>query len=292
MMNNFTRWFDDLLDSIQSLLMSVLVKIGPFFVALMPALFMSYAIYSTFKVDAGIELAFSFAVVVGVAWETVGIVATHTATDLYNAMQKGTVQPVKFWLMVGLVPVYVLGVAGVVGFSQDAFTPLVKGLGVASPFLTAIVYIAVALARDLANISQEESQHSQHKSDLERIELEHSWQAEREERAHKRALELRQAEASERERLRELELNAKVRIVEAKVEAQRPQELVIPPALLASNQHKPAEDSLECEDCHRLFGTRQAMAAHKRFCEGVNKLEQAGQIRRNNGWQVNGSVGR
>lgn len=286
-MNNFTQRFDNVLDSIQSLLMSVLVKIGPFFVALMPALFMSYAIFSTFKTEAGKELAFAFAVVVGVAWETVGIVATHTATDLYNAMQRGVVQPVKFWLMVGLVPVYVLGVAGVIGFSQDAFTPLVKGLGVASPFLTAIVYIAVALARDLSNISQEESQHSQHRSDLERIEREHNWQTEREERAHKRAMELRQAEATERERLKELELNAKVRIVEAKSEALRPQELVIPPALLAGNQPKPAEDSYKCGDCHRPFGTKQALAAHGRFCEGSNELEQAGVIHRNgHGWEV------
>lgn len=151
-MNTFPQTFDRFLDAIQAILMSVLVKLGPFFVALMPALFTAYSIFHTFKDEAGIYLALFFAVVVGVAIETVGIVATHTAIDLYNAKQQAIIEPVKFQLMAWLVPAYVIGVAVVVGFSEDAFTPLVKGLGVASPFLTCIVYIAVALARDLARI--------------------------------------------------------------------------------------------------------------------------------------------
>lgn len=155
--NTFPQKFDHFLDAIQSILMSLLVKLGPFFVALMPALFTAYSIFYTFNDEAGEYLALCFAVVVGLAIETVGIVATHTAIDLYNAKQQKIIEPVKFHLMAWLVPVYVIGVAAVVGFSDDAFTPLVKGLGIASPFLTSIVYIAVALARDLSRLEARQS---------------------------------------------------------------------------------------------------------------------------------------
>jgi low affinity Fe/Cu permease len=151
-MNTIPRKFDSFLDAIQAIIMSFLVKLGPFFVALMPALFTAYAIFHTFQGEAGPKLAFFFAVVVGLAMETVGIVATHTAISLYNAQEEGTIQPVKFKLMVWLVPIYVIGVAAVVGFSENAFTPLVKGLGIASPALTCVVYVAVALARDIRRV--------------------------------------------------------------------------------------------------------------------------------------------
>jgi hypothetical protein len=155
--NTFTIRFDHFLDAIQAILMSCLVKLGPFFVALMPSLFTAYSIFHTFKDEAGDYLALFFAVVVGVAIETVGIVATHTAIELYTAKQQEIIEPVKFQVMAWLVPVYVIGVAAIVGFSEDAFTPLVKGLGIASPFLTCIVYIAVALSRDLLRIETKRS---------------------------------------------------------------------------------------------------------------------------------------
>lgn len=155
--NKLPHYFDSFLDAIQAIIMSLLTKLGPFFVALMPALFTAYAIFHTFKDEAGPDLAMFFAVVVGLAMETVGIVATHTAIYLYNAKEEGIIQPVKFNLMVWLVPVYVIGVALVVGFSKDAFTPLVKGLGVASPFLTCIVYVAVALARDISRVQSQQA---------------------------------------------------------------------------------------------------------------------------------------
>lgn len=181
--NTFPQKFDNFLDAIQSILMSLLVKLGPFFVALMPALFTAYSIFHTFKDEAGYYLALFFAVVVGIAIETVGIVATHTAIDLYNAKQQQIIEPVKFQVMAWLVPTYVIGVAAVVFFSEDAFTPLVKGLGIASPFLTCIVYIAVALARDLSRIETKkaliderqatiENEDQQWRRDKERLELE------------------------------------------------------------------------------------------------------------------------
>ena len=174
----FPQRFDCFLDAIQAILMSFLVKLGPFFVALMPALFTAYSIFYTFKPEAGPTLALCFAVVVGLAMETVGIVATHTAIDLYNAKQLGLVESVKFKLMSWLVPIYVLGVSSVIYFSEDAFTPLVKGLGIASPFLTCIVYIAVALARDLAQIAAKQSERDERQTILE--DEQRVWERERE----------------------------------------------------------------------------------------------------------------
>lgn len=172
-MNTIAQEFDNLLDTVQAIILSFLLKLGPFFVALMPALFTAYAIYFTFRADAGEQLALVFAFVVGLAMETVGIVATHTATDLYNGVKRGTVDIGKFWLMVALVPVYVFGVAGVVYFSGDAFTDLVRSLGIASPFLTCIVYVAVALARDLISIKQTEAEAEKHNQAIKERKLDH-----------------------------------------------------------------------------------------------------------------------
>lgn len=165
--NTIPQRFDHFLDAIQAILMSFLVKLGPFFVALMPALFTAYSIFYTFQQEAGATLALCFAVVVGLAMETVGIVATHTTIDLYNAKQQGIIEPVKFKVMGWLVPIYVLGVSSVIYFSEDAFTPLVKGLGVASPFLTCTVYVAVALARDLARIATMQTERNERQLVLE-----------------------------------------------------------------------------------------------------------------------------
>ncbi len=195
-MNTFTQKFDSVLDAVQSILMSILTKIGPFFVALMPSLFTAYAIFHTFTFAAGFGLALFFAIVVGLAMETVGIVATHTALDLYNAKEEGKVQPIKFKLMTWLVPVYVLGVALVVYFSGDAFTPLVKGLGVASPFLTTIVYVAVALHRDISRTEAKQ----------ETIE-DRQAQIEAEQRQWEREKELRELELKHAEKLARIEAN-------------------------------------------------------------------------------------
>lgn len=177
-LNKLPQKFDGFLDAIQAVIISFLVKLGPFFVALMPALFTAYAIFHTFKNEAGAELALFFAVVVGLAMETVGIVATHTAIYLYNAKEEGFIQPVKFKLMVWLVPIYVVGVAGVVLFSENAFTPLVKGLGVASPFLTCIVYVAVALARDISRVQAEQAGKDERQNQTQQEKLD--WEREKE----------------------------------------------------------------------------------------------------------------
>lgn len=267
-MNQLTKDFDNLLDNIQSMALSFLLKLGPFCVALMPALFTAYAIYHTFRTDAGQWLALTFAFVVGLGMETVGIVATHTATDLYNGSKRGIVDAGKFWLMVALVPVYVFGVAGVVYFSGDAFTDLVRSLGIVSPFLTCIVYVAVALARDLIRIQQNEASSSQHRADTERAELE-----------YKRALEREKLSLEHERRLKEQELSAQVQIEQAHARSTasierarlKAQAGIVAPEQTQSQHAEPPEparaSTFMCQDCGRSdFGTIQALNAHQRFC--------------------------
>lgn len=262
----FSQRFDGWLDEIQAILLSILTKLGPFAVALMPALFTAYAIYYTYRPESGENLALFFAIVVGLAMETVGIIATHTAIDLYNGKQAGVIEAGKFWLMVFLVPAYVLGVAGTVYYSENAFTPLVRNLGIASPFLTCIVYIAVALARDLSKIKQ--GQAEQHQQDTSMLQ---------EDRAFQRQLKLKQMEQEQERKLREQELNAKVQIEQAKAQAlsqpsQLEAELVQTLSQLKQTRLEPEpaqSQHYQCENCGRDFGTVQALNAHSRFCVTV-----------------------
>lgn len=206
-MKNFsvTRLFDNLLDAVQSMLMSYLTKLGPFFVALMPAMFTASAVYFTSKSGAGPQMALFYAVVVGMAFETIGIVSVHTAVALYNAMEKEIIKPVKFRLMAGLVPIYVIGVAAVVFLSEDAFTPLVRWLGIASPFLTSIVYVAVALARDIKRIETKQSKVEDRQAEIEADERVQQAEIEAEGRAWKREQERLVSEMKHKERLAKIE---------------------------------------------------------------------------------------
>jgi hypothetical protein len=239
----------------------------------MPALFTAYAIYFTYRVDAGENLALFFAIVVGLAMETVGIVATHTAIDLYNGKQSGVIESGKFWLMTLLVPAYVLGVAGTVYYSENAFTPLVKSLGVASPFLTCIVYIAVALARDYTRIKREEDDRSQH-----------TLANEQEDRAFNRQLKLRQMQLEQERELKRIEAGARIQIEQAKAsQKQAPGQLdqELKQAIVELSQRKaetipviePARAStIICPDCGKDdFDTIQGLNAHRRWCPGSNK---------------------
>lgn len=251
------QMIDGLLDDLQAILLSFLIKLGPFAVALMPALFTAYAIYYTFESEAGPALALCFALVVGLAFETVGIVATHTAIELYNGTEQGIISPVKTGLMIAMVPVYVIGVAAVVLFSEGAFTPLVQALGVASPFLTCIVYIAVALARDLSNIKAAQSKTGQHKIS-----------SEQEDKRLERELKRERLQIERELKLRELELKAQVQIEQAR------------PIAYASTAGRvePAQSQHSCK-CGRNFETVQALNAHGRFCSVKSEVVTNGRVK-------------
>jgi hypothetical protein len=246
-----------LLDDLQAILLSFLIKLGPFAVALMPALFTAYAIFDTFKSEAGPGLALCFAVVVGLAFETVGIVATHTAIELYNGTEQGVVSWVKTAIMIAMVPVYVIGVAAVVWFSESAFTPLVQALGIASPFLTCIVYIAVALARDLSNIKQTQS-----KAGVQKV------SSEQEEKRFERELKRERLQIEREVKLRELELKAQVQIEQAK------------PVAYAGivERTEPVKSQHGC-GCGRDFETVQALNAHSRFCSKKTEVATNGRVK-------------
>lgn len=238
---------DGALDDLQSILLSVLIKLGPFAVALMPALFTAYAIYYTFESEAGPGLALCFAIVVGLAFETVGIVATHTAIDLYNGWAEGRIQAFKAWLMALLVPFYVVGVAGAVWYSEGAFEPLVQALGIASPFLTVIVYIAVALARDLSKVEQKTlaEQGAEQKG-------------KQEERAFERELKRERLQMEHELRLKELELKAQQPIQANSI-------------AYTESKAKPeiSTSEFQCPNCIKSFATIQALSAHGRFCKSI-----------------------
>lgn len=248
-MQDYAELIDQVLDFFQAILLSFLIKLGPFFVALMPALFTGYAIFHTFETEAGFAMALLFAGTVGLAMETVGIVSTHTAIDLYNGWSEGRIQAFKAWLMALLVPVYVLGVAGAVWYSENAFTPLVKALGVISPFLTCIVYIAVALARDLSKIEQKK-----------RAEQGAELKLKQEERSFERDLRRQRLGQEHELRLKQLELTAQVQIEQNRA-----------PAVPAPSQPELAvSQHFKCPDCKRDdFKTIQALNAHKGHCKGL-----------------------
>lgn len=206
-MKQIVKAWDIFLYGIQGMILSLLVKLGPFLVAIMPGLFTGYAIYFRFLEEAGYGLALAFAVITALALETVGIVSTHTAISLYNAMTRGIVKPVKFKLMAWLVPVYVGGVSSVVYFSGDVFTDLVRSLGVASPVLTCIVYIAVALARDITQI--EEAQ--------EAIEIKED-DSEADKLAYDRKIEMLELEQKHEARMARINVNQSVKSVNQSVQ--------------------------------------------------------------------------
>ena len=131
-MNSTSKAVNDVLDLIQAVLISLLIKLGPFFVALMPASFTGYATYQIF-IGFGENwlLALAYALIVAAGFETVGIVVTHTAIDLYNALLAKQITPAKFWTMLLMIPVYAVAVIGVIWWSETTFPPLVKGIAFA-----------------------------------------------------------------------------------------------------------------------------------------------------------------
>lgn len=282
---NFPKWFDNLLDAIQSVLMSTLTKLGPFTVALMPASFTAYAIYHTFEESAGHALALFFAIVVGAAWETVGIVACHTAIDLYNAAEDKLIQPVKFWVMLALIPVYVLGVALVVYFSGDAFVPLVKGLGVASPFLTTITYTAVGLLRDIKRIEAKQASVEDKQAEAEAHERARQEAIEAEQRAWQREKERMELEQKHAERLARIEAkraaqaskSSKLDVMNAARQAEKERALNGVLTFVATNP------SASLSEIGRAVGKTKSTAGNY-----VNELIDMGRLVKNgHGWEVN-----
>lgn len=245
---DIAQTIDDYLDTTQAIILSFLVKLGPFFVALMPALFTGYAVYHIFKPDAGEFVALFFALVVSVAVETVGIVSVHTTIDLYNGMEAGHIKPVKFWVMFLMVPFYVIVIIFTIGFAGDTFPKLVQALGLGAPILTVIVYTAVVLNQDSERIKREIDSTRQAEQVVEQGGA-----------RHKQAVELEELRLSYA--LREVQTVERARV---KIEAGT---IAPEPALVLA---EPARASTQtCPECNQegISNTIQGMNAHKRFCK-------------------------
>lgn len=307
---NIPQMFDKLLDAIQAMLMSYLTKLGPFFVALMPAMFTASAVYFTSRDGAGPEMALFYAIVVGMAFETIGIVSVHTAVALYNAKEQGIIKPVKFKLMAGLVPVYVIGVAAVVYLSEDAFTPLVRWLGIASPFLTSIVYVAVALARDIKQIESKQRKVEDRQAEIEADERVQQAEIKAEGRAWKREQGRLELELKYKERRAEIE--AKTVQLDAQIAQATVQPIVQPIVQLDGQiaQKGPNDTKMDIPNAARFQTKKDGLDGVLEFLDKnprasyaaigrhigrskstgenyVNELKQVGRLGKNgDGWDV------
>lgn len=180
--------------NVQAMIFYPFQNIGPFIVAAMPALFTGHSVYTWYAETSTAWLAMLISCVVAVAMEAININVVHTSLDLFEQKQNG-----KGWLMV-FFSIVVMGlVSTVIGFSESALSPLIKGLAVSSPWLTGIVYLAVGMAQ---SIHQEKQI----------VNLD--------------AIDKRQQEAEQREferqlRLKEIDQNHAVKLAEIEAETDR-----------------------------------------------------------------------
>lgn len=250
---NFAQKFDHKLNIFQSVVLSLLTKIGPFFVALMPSCFTAYSVYFVFEQKAGEYIAVLFSLIVAIAIEAVAIVVTHTALDLYNAYREQQIELLKVVLMCFLIPFYVIAVAAAVYFSGDAFDPLVKSLGMASPLLTCIVYLSVALAQDVLRVKNKVAQEQGEQKE-----------SKKEQAAFARELRRQQLQQEHEQRLKMLELQAQVEL--AKVQSTMQQE---------SKEEQEIEQAPICPFCSSEQKSKKALNAHLGHCKMRAKTEQS-----------------
>lgn len=234
------EWVDILLSKVQKIIISVIVNLGPFFVAAMPASFTGYSVYNIFKEQP--VIAFAFALIVGFALEAVGILATHTSVQLYNAFKEDVIEKNKFYIMAWMVPIYIIAVDLVVIYSE-AFESLIFGIAFASPWLTVIVYLAIALAAD-AQLARKQIELARSKAELKEAEQSQHEFARSEAQAD-RELRREQMQLKHELALKRLELDS--------ANAQAPQ--------------KPDGD-YECPyGCGDIRPTVQARSAHMAHCQ-------------------------
>lgn len=197
----FIARYRDFWANVQAMIFYPFQRLGPFAVALMPALFTGHSVYTWYASNNGWWLAVTISVVVAVAMEAVNINVVHTSLDLFENGQKG-----KGVLMAFFSVVVMALVSSVIGLSENGLSPLIKSLAVASPWLTGIVYLAVGMAQSIH---------------YERQQTELARDDERQQRAMDRELE---------RQIRLQELENKQQIALAKIDAKKD----------AKNTHAPA----------------------------------------------------
>ncbi|MFC1976564.1 ArsR family transcriptional regulator [Chloroflexota bacterium] len=124
--DEFFAWCEDVL-------LSFISRLGPFGVALMPAIFTAFSVYSSLKSVTGFLVAFVFAAIVAAGIESAGIYLGHNAVKLNN---------VAGWILAAL---YLVAVCGIVLVGHVSFSSLALGIGLFSPVLVLAVYISHAM---------------------------------------------------------------------------------------------------------------------------------------------------
>ncbi len=135
--------FNRVLKHIEGALLALIGRLGPFFVALVPAMFTAFSVYSEFIEDEK-WIRISFAIITAIGIEVSGIKVIHTAVDMHRARSRAKARIMTFASFA-----YAFIVATIIIYAGDAFSPLIRGLGAGSPFLAMIVYLAVAYSREV-----------------------------------------------------------------------------------------------------------------------------------------------
>jgi hypothetical protein len=145
---------DIVLGVISANIVSMFMLLGTVIIALVPAIFTGYAVYSITLDVWGFGLSFFTGLAFAIGLEAVGMTTSNVALHLYRSWRRGVGMVEEFIIAASLMLVYVVIVCLVVVF-VESLEPTLKAIGVASPFLAVILYIARGLYLDH---KQEESQ--------------------------------------------------------------------------------------------------------------------------------------
>jgi biotin operon repressor len=145
------KTFDDRLKTVETNILAILSRLGPFFVALIPAIFTGYAVAASFEGPAWLGNIFATITALGI--EVTGIKVIHTCVIMYESGHRG-----RGFIMALASLVYGVTVGAIVIYAHDAFTPLAAALGAGSPVLAMLAYLAVGLHRHLEDKTRSSSE--------------------------------------------------------------------------------------------------------------------------------------
>lgn len=191
--DEIAKEIENLFRTLQGIIIAALVYFGAFVVAAVPAVFTGMGVAALFADVTSYSTLIGW--LIGIALEVVNIIIIHTASEFYSDKPTG-----RFWILVGLIPIYVFGVEWVMYYSDDAFPELVRSLGMVSPFFAIAVFIAAMFNQwhkaTTTEAEQEKEETTRQRLERERLELEHQHELERLALEQKHAQKMARIEAS------------------------------------------------------------------------------------------------
>ena len=279
--DQISKEVDDLFRTLQGIIIAGLIYFGAFIVAAVPAVITGMGVAQLFREVT--QYAGLIGWLIGIALEVVNIVVIHTASEFYSDKPTG-----RFWILVGLIPVYVIGVEWVVYHSDGAFPELVKSLGYVSPFFAIAVFIAVMFNQwhkaTVARAEGEKEDATRQQTERDKLEIERQMERERIELEHQQEMERLAMEQRHTERMARIEAK-KGEISDTKS-----------PRNFAKKRTSKEEKREIALNIVREFPTvsgaelgRRLDASERTGQNILNELEAAGVIHRNGGneWKVN-----